>query len=281
MLFDLKRTDLALESANAVEKDAPLPDGIGVSTKKTAAFEITEVSVTSDIAAEKISKPKGRYITLETGSRLDMRPQNFDENAHSLADEIIKLLGQPAESVLIVGLGNESITPDSLGPRVCSHIFATRHIKFNAPELMDPSISEVCAVAPGVMGQTGIEAAELIKNVCCAVKPSLVIVVDALACSEISHLGRTIQLTDSGISPGSGVLNARKELSRATLGVPCIAIGVPTIADLNTDVGGEPLMVTPRSIDKLISCSAQLIAAGLNLAVHRGLSLEEIVSLTS
>lgn len=280
MTFDLKRTDLALESANTVEKEAPLPDGIDVVSKRSPGFEITEVSVTNDEAAKKISKPKGRYVTLETGSRLDMRPQNFEESAQSLADTLIELIGSP-KSVLVVGLGNESITPDSLGPRVCSHIFATRHIKSNAPELMDSSFSEVCAVTPGVMGQTGIEAGELIKNVCDAVKPSLVIAVDALACSELSHLGKTIQLTDSGISPGSGVLNARKELSRSTLGVPCVAVGVPTIADLATNVGGEPLMVTPRSVDKLVSCSAQLISAGINLALHRGLSLDEIISLTS
>lgn len=280
MPFDLKRTDLALESANTVEKEAPLPEGISVKTKSASGFEVTEVTVSSDIAARKIAKPLGRYITLETDSRLDMRPSAFEENAQALADEISGLMGEPG-SVLVVGLGNESITPDSLGPRVCSHIFATRHIRANAPELMDSSFGEVCAITPGVMGQTGIEAGELVKSVCQAVKPGLVIAVDALACSELSHLGRTIQITDSGISPGSGVLNARKELSKDTLGIPCIAVGVPTIADLRSTSENEPLMVTPRSVDKLIGCSAQLISAGLNLALHKGLSLDEIISLTS
>lgn len=276
-----KRTDLALERAETIRTEAPLPEGIAVSTKKTSCFEITDVSVTSDGAAKKIEKPKGRYITLETGSRLDMRPQNFEQSAADLADELRSLM-KARGSVLVVGLGNEAITPDSLGPRVISHIFSTRHIKTNAPSLYSSDLGEVCAFAPGVMGQTGIEAGELIKSVCEAVKPSLVVAVDALACSELSHLGKTVQLTDSGISPGSGVLNSRKELSKATLGVPCIAVGVPTIADLGAErQGGEPLMVTPRSVDKLISCSAQLISSALNLALHPGLDLEDIIGLTS
>ncbi len=275
-----KRTDLALERAETIQTEAPLPEGINVSTKKTSCFEITEVAVTTDLASQRIEKPKGRYITLETGSRLDMRPQDFEQCASDLSEEIRSLIKSEG-SVLVVGLGNEDITPDSLGPRVISHIFSTRHIKTNAPSLYSSDLGEVCAFAPGVMGQTGIEASELIGSVCKAVKPSLVIAVDALACSELSHLGKTVQLTDSGISPGSGVLNARKELSRQTLGISCIAVGVPTIADLGAGQQGDALMVTPRSVDKLISCSAQLISSALNLALHPGLSLEEIISLTS
>lgn len=277
-----KRTDLALESANSVNTEERLPDGIDVETKKTSCFEITEVRVSQPEAARRIEKPLGRYITLETGSKLDLRPENFEQSAYDLASELTSLIGEQ-ERVLVVGLGNEDITPDSLGPRVASHIFATRHIKSNAPELMSSDLGEVCALAPGVMGQTGIEAGELIKSVCESVKPSLVIAVDALACSELSHLGKTIQLTDSGISPGSGVMNSRKELSKATLGVPCVAIGVPTIADLGSvsEDSSEPMMVTPRTVDKLVGCSAQLISAAINLSLHPGLSLDEIVSLTS
>ena len=275
-----KRTDLALESAESVNVNAELPDGISVSEKKTSCFLVTDVSVDSKDAAERIEKPVGRYVTLETGARLDMRPENFEQCAYDLAEEITALRGG-SDRILVVGLGNEDITPDSLGPRVCSHIFATRHIRENAPTLYSDDLGEVSVIAPGVMGQTGIEASELIKSVCGSVKPSMVIAVDALACSDISHLGRTIQLTDTGISPGSGVLNSRKELSRATLGVPCLAIGVPTIADLGRSDEGEPLMVTPRSVDKLISCSAQLISAAINLSVHEGLTLEEIISLTT
>ena len=272
------RTDLALESANTVKSEGQLPRGISADEKKTACFTVTSVEVITEEAAEKIGKPVGRYITLETAARLDMKPEKFEQSVCDLAEEITSLVGD-AKSVLVVGLGNEEITPDSLGPRVVSHIFATRHIKENAPELMSEDLGEVCALAPGVMGQTGLEASELVKTVCSAIKPSAVIAVDALACSELSHLGRTVQLTDTGISPGSGVMNARKELSLATLGVPTVAIGVPTIADLGSEK--ETMMVTPRSIDKLIGCTAQLISSALNLALHRGLSLDEILNLTA
>ena len=274
-----KRTDLALESAESVRTESSLPEGISVAEKRSACFTVTTVTVETSEAAEKIGKPAGRYVTLETGERLETLPESFEECARGLSDEIIS--AAPCSGpALVVGLGNKDITPDSLGPRVCSHIFATRHIRSDAPELMSDGIGEVSAIAPGVMGQTGIEAAELIKTVCEAVKPSLVITVDALACSDISHLGKTVQLTNTGISPGSGVLNSRKEISPKTLGLPCLAIGVPTIADLGVKSEGEPMMVTPRSIDKLISCAARLIAAAINLSLHRGLSLEEIISLT-
>lgn len=274
-----KRTDLALESANSVDTESGLPEGIEVRSEESDCFTITSVNIKNADAAEKIGKPKGRYITLETGSRLDIRPQNFAESAHELAAHIKSLIGSP-KSVLVVGLGNSEVTPDSLGPRVSSHIFATRHIRENAPEIDTNGLGDVSVITPGVMGQTGIEASELVKNVCGSLMPSAIIAVDALACSELSHLGKTIQLTDTGISPGSGVLNSRKELSRQTLGATCIAIGVPTIADIGED-GEEPMMVTPRTIDKLTGCSAQLIAAGINLALHTGLDLDEIISLTS
>lgn len=273
-----RRTDLALESANSVNLNSALPEGIAVNKRQSGCFTVTDVEVKSRSAAEKIGKPIGRYITLEAKSRLDFRAENFEQCAEELSRELSRLSGDHG-GVLVAGLGNEQITPDSLGPRVCSHIFATRHIKDNAPELFCDGLGEVSAIAPGVMGQTGVEATELIKAACEVVSPSIVIAVDALACSEPNNLGKTIQLTDAGISPGSGVLNSRKELSRLTLGRPCIAIGIPTIAELGE--GGEPLMVTPRSVDKLISCSAQLVSAAINLFAHKGLSLDEIVGLTS
>lgn len=278
MDFAGKRTDLASESAQSVSSEGGLPEGISVNVRKTSAFEITEISVDSEEAAQRIGKPRGRYVTLETEARIERRPENFEQCVYDLADEISAMIDSP-ESVLVVGLGNEDITPDSLGPRTAAHIFATRHIKSNAPQLMSADLGEVCAITPGVMGQTGIEASEIVKTVCDAIKPSAVIAVDALACSELSHLGKTVQLSNSGISPGSGVMNSRKELSSELLGVPCIAVGVPTIADLSQN--GETLMVTPRSVDKMVGSSAQIISAAINLALHRGMTLEEIISLTS
>lgn len=271
------RTDLALESANTVATEEKLPEGIAVNSRKTESFLVTEVKITTTEASEKIEKPKGRYITLERESSLDFTLQGVESCAKEIAYELSKILGNP-RSVLVVGLGNMCITPDSLGPRVGSHIFATRHIHFNAPQLAYEGLKIVSTISPGVMGQTGIEVSEILEPLCKKLLPEVVVAIDSLACSQVSHLGKTIQITDTGISPGSGVLNARKELSKATLGVPTVAIGVPTVATL---AGEETLMVTPKNIDKLISTSASLISSGINLCLHPSLSLEEINLLTS
>ena len=271
------RTDLALESANTVATEEKLPDGIAVNSRKTDSFLVTEVEITTQDAAEKIEKPKGKYITLERESPLDFTPESVSSCAKEIADELTRILGAP-NSVLVVGLGNMGITPDSLGPRASAHIFATRHIHFNAPSLAFEGLKSVSTISPGVMGQTGIEVLEILEPLCKKLSPDAVIAIDSLACSQVSHLGKTIQITDTGISPGSGVLNARKELSQATLGVTTVAIGVPTVATL---CGEETLLVTPKNIDKLISTSASLISSGINLCLHPSLSLEEINLLTS
>lgn len=272
------RTDLALESANTVSKDeGRLPEGIEMKSSETEQFVITDVSVKTEDAAQKIGKPMGRYITLEPKSTLELAPYDAKEYTRQISDELTKLLGEP-QSVLVAGLGNENITPDSLGPRVCSHIFATRHIHFNAPELSQ-GLKSVSVISAGVMGQTGFETKELLEPLIKTASPDAVIVIDALACSDVSHLGRTIQLTDTGISPGSGVMNTRKELSGATLGVRCIAVGIPTVADAGG--GSQPLMVTPKNIDKLISTSASLVSGAINMCLQPELSLDELRLLTS
>lgn len=272
------RTDLALESANTVAHDEGLPEGITVNTFNVSGFTVTDVSVLSEEASKRIGKPMGRYITLEPDTTLELTPSNADESAKAISQELNKLLKEP-QSALVVGLGNESITPDSLGPRVSEHIFATRHIHFNAPELAYDGLKSVSTIAAGVMGQTGIETQELLLPLIKSISPDAVIVVDALACSDVRHLGRTIQLTDTGISPGSGVMNSRKELSNSTLGIPCIAIGVPTVADAGGE--GKPLMVTPKNIDKLVSCASSLISGGINMSLHPGMTPEELRLLTS
>lgn len=272
------RTDLALESANTVAHDEGLPDGISVNTFNSGGFTVTEVTISKEEASKRIGKAMGRYLTLEPETTLELTPANADESARAISCELNKLLHEP-KSILVVGLGNDSITPDSLGPRVSEHIFATRHIHFNAPELAYDGLKSVSTIAAGVMGQTGIETQELLLPLIKSISPEAVIVVDALACSDVSHLGRTIQLTDTGISPGSGVMNARKELSNATLGIPCIAIGVPTVADAGGD--GKTLMVTPKNIDKLVSSAASLISGGINMSLHPSMTLEELRLLTS
>ena len=282
------RTDLAVEMID--ENAASLPKGIKRKLRKSSACSITEIIVTDEVAGIRIGKPRGRYITIET-DRLSASPQDFDEQVSNIADEISSLKGEGRKTALVAGLGNSDITPDALGPMVISQIIATRHLHDELPEGHDlRRLNKVSAIAPGVLGQTGIEAAEIIRTLCAEIKPDFVIVIDALACSDISRLGSTIQLSDSGISPGSGVQNRRKELSEATLGVPVIAIGVPTVVDMHTiveNITGNPpdkhlpnMMVTPRDVDKLIERTARLLAFSINKAVQPDLTIEDITALS-
>lgn len=282
------RTDLAVEMID--EDAASLPDGIKRKLRKSSACSITEIIVTNSVAGLRIGKTKGRYITVET-DRLSANPDDFEEQVANIAAEIISLKGSERKNVLVAGLGNSDITPDALGPLVVSRIIATRHLQNELPEgHYLKKLNHVTAIAPGVLGQTGIEAAEVIRSLCDTVKPDCVIVIDALACSDVSRLGTTIQLTDTGISPGSGVQNRRKELSEITLGIPVIAIGVPTVVDMHTiveNITGNPpdkhlpnMMVTPRDVDKLIERAARLIAYSINKAVQPMLTIEDITALS-
>lgn len=285
------RTDLAVEM---IDEDAKsLPRGIDRRLRKSSACSITEIEVTSELAGLKIGKSKGRYITIET-DKLSSAPADFEEQAQNVADEITALLkchGCGIENGIVVGLGNSDITPDALGPMAVSKIIATRHLKSALPKDHElSSLGVVSAIAPGVLGQTGIEAAEIVDAVCSEIKPKFVIAIDALACSDVSRLGTTIQITDTGISPGSGVQNRRKELTETTLAVPVIAIGVPTVVDMHTiveNITGDPpdkhlpnMMVTPRDVDKLIERAARLIAFAVNRALQPKLSFEDIAALS-
>ncbi len=274
------RTDLALEGINA----AKVRDGIR-RTERGEAFKITEIIIEEDRFGVPIGKKKGRYITLE-GQPLGRFSDNYREMAYELAHEITPLI--PDGPVLVAGIGNSDITPDALGPLAAAQILATRHLKKELGEEDEflSSLRQVSVLAPGVLGQTGIEAGELLSSLEESVKPSSIIAVDALACSDVNRLGTTIQISDSGISPGSGVQNSRRELSKETLGVPVIAVGVPTVVDMHTIVQGltgKPvsssvpnMMVTPRDTDKLTERAAGLIACGINLALHSELDFEDI-----
>lgn len=275
------RTDLAMEQLN----ENNLPDGVKMN-RRGKAFKITEVVIDNDNHRHTIGKGKGRYITLETGS-LSRFCDNYEDMAREVANELTALL--PEGEILVVGLGNRDITPDAIGPQTSEKVLATRHLR---KELEDDSeeflkaLRPVSSLAGGVLGQTGIETAELITAVCREIKPSAIIAVDALACSDVERLGTTIQISDSGISPGSGVANSRKELSTATLGIPVIAVGVPTVVDMHTILycfGKKDIlpttpnmMVTPRDIDRLTERGAELIACGINLALQPSLSFEDV-----
>jgi len=279
-----KRTDLAVESIDSIE----ISKGIRQS-KRGKAFHITEIFIDDDSYIESIGKGKGTYITLESDN-LSKFSDGYDDMIFEFAGELEKLI--PDGDILVAGLGNNDITPDALGPQTANKILATRHLQdelSSDDEEFLTSLRRVSVIAGGVMGQTGIETAELLKSLCHEIKPSGIIAVDALACSDISRLGTTIQISDSGISPGSGVSNSRKEISGKVFGIPVIAVGVPTVVDMYTIVNSmtqcEPdksipnMIVTPRDIDRLTERASQLIAYGINLALQPKLNLDDVKGL--
>ncbi len=272
------RTDLARESAAR----APHLSGISQDEREESGLNISRICVETKDAAEALGKPRGCYVTISSQEfSLQSSPEKFNERAAVISREISSLCGN-ISSALVVGLGNRNITPDRLGPAVADKIIATRHLKRLAKDIDTGGMAEVSVLAAGVMGQTGLEAAETAKAVVSIVNPDILIAVDALACCEYESLGSTIQLCDTGISPGSGVENARAEFSAETMGVPTVAIGVPTVMDAQA-LSDSPLykgmFVTPRSIDTLIERTSSLIALALNLTLHKGLTAEEIISL--
>ena len=277
----MNRTDLAVESFS----DISLPKGVHREIRGKS-FTITEITIDDDSCLESLGKGKGRYITLE-GASLSRFSDDYDEMTEELASEIGRLI--PDGEILVAGLGNNDITPDALGPQVISKVLATRHLRDELDsdeEQFLTSLRPVSAFAGGVLGQTGIESSELVEAIVRQLDPAGIIVIDALACSDISRLGTTIQISDSGISPGSGVSNTRKELSEKIFGIPVIAIGVPTVVDMHTIVrsltGRDPkretpnMMVTPRDIDRLTERASQLIAFGINLALHPRMTLDDV-----
>lgn len=284
------RTDMALEQASRLYGASPIK-GISQSVYRDdrSMLEITKIVVRTKQASEKLGKPIGKYITIKsmTGA-FDEFSDYFEQRVEVIAENIRELAGK-SEKILVTGLGNRNITPDAVGPLCADKIFATRHIKKYSNEIDCGELSEISAISTGVMGQTGIESAEQIKANADYLSPDLVIAVDALACADVENLGKTIQMTDTGISPGSGVENSRKEISQSTLNTKCIAIGIPTVIDFGTiaenlfssamPLDCKNMMVTPRNIDALVSNGAKYTAYAINRAFHRNISIEDIESL--
>ena len=275
------RTDLALESISSDE----LSESIHISTRGQA-FSITEIVIDDDSCLSTIGKGRGRYITLE-GSSLSRFSDDYSLMAQELAQELSRLI--PDGDALVVGLGNNDITPDAIGPQTAAKVLATRHLSYETEsdeEQFFTTLRSVSTFSFGVMGQTGIESAEIVRAVASEIRPACIIAVDALACGDISRLGTTIQITDTGISPGSGVSNQRRELSQKLYGVPVIAEGIPTVVDMHTIVRSltgkkinkelPNIMVTPRDIDRLTERASQLLAYGINLALQPTLSFEDV-----
>lgn len=230
----MNRTDLALEGAEFYwetgnEKEIP---GVKCEEDGDDEVRITRVDILDEKGEETIGKKKGRYITIEMPSLLESEPSVMQKASRFLAEELSKIINLP-RLTLVAGLGNSEITPDSLGPKVIPRLVVTRHLFSNMPEAVE-HLAPVCALAPGVLGITGIETGEIIKGVCQRVQPDLVIVVDALASRKTERVSTTIQIADTGISPGSGVGNKRKSIDKETIGVPVIAIGVPMVVDAAT-----------------------------------------------
>lgn len=273
------RTDLAIEKDSFISGDRP--KGIRRKIFETEKTKITKISVLDKEAAEAMGKPVGEYITVEL-DEFSYDTELLDDRMKSISTQISSLLPKGDGTVLVAGIGNKDITPDALGPRCADGIFSTRHITSElAEEIGLDFLNPVCSLATGVLGQTGIETGEIIKSVADAIKPKAVIVIDALAAAGLERLGRTVQITDTGITPGSGVGNKRAEISKNTLGVPVIAIGVPTVVDAVTlaravtgnktateSAEAQNMMVTPREIDVMIERAAKLISLCVNCALQ-------------
>lgn len=233
-----KRTDLALEAREIYVTGKKVDDVPGVCTESFSekGVKVTRVKINNKQGEEALRKPVGNYVTLEIPQYIHSSQDNFDFIINTFSDELKKMIPKKNGDgvVLVVGLGNRNITADALGPKVVDGLLITRHLFEYMPDDINDGVMPVCALSPGVLGLTGIETNEIIKGVVDRVKPDLIIVIDALASRSISRVMTTIQLTDTGITPGAGIGNKRGGLCYDTLGVPVIAIGVPTVVDAAT-----------------------------------------------
>lgn len=286
------RTDLAVEAIENRKTAAALPH-VRQSDRMLEGFAVHEVRILSEDAAREIGKPQGRYLTLELDALIRREEDAFPRACKALSTLLRELLPRPNDGpVLIAGLGNRMITPDAIGPQTADHVIATRHLVAQSPAVF-ADWRPVSALAPGVLGQTGVETGEVICGVLDRVRPAAVIAVDALAAGRLSRLLRTVQLADTGITPGAGVGNARAALNKETLGVPVIAVGVPTVVDgatlaheISSQLGqpacealddlSQPVMITTRDIDREVADISRMIGYAVNMALHPHLSVADI-----
>ncbi len=230
------RTDLAVEAKEIYEKgnNKNVP-GVQINEYKEGEIHVTDVLILDEAGEKALGKPVGKYITIDMPRLTHYDGEAAAEVSRVLSKKISELVKlDDSMTVMVVGLGNWNVTPDAVGPKVVSRLMITRHLKELVPDSIDEGIRPVCALSPGVLGLTGIETGEIIKAVSDKIKPDLVICVDALASMKMERVNSTIQIGSTGISPGSGVGNKRRELSEKTLGVPVIAVGVPTVVDAAT-----------------------------------------------
>jgi spore protease len=284
-------TDLAVEATQLWQSQNPgALSGVVQREHQCQGFAVTEVEVLDGQGAQALGKPIGRYFTLDTGPRTGRTSDHTQRLSQALSEELRSLLRLKQEdSVLVVGLGNRRITPDALGPWAADQTVVTRHLISALPESFG-QFRSVSAVATGVLGTTGVESGELVKSLCDRLKPDAVVAIDALAARSAQRLCTTVQLSDTGIVPGSGVGNARFALTEESLGCRVIAVGVPTVvrgAVLCAQLGGTEaeqrelgeLFVTPRDIDAAGAELSRAIGWGLSMATQEGLSLQEVQAL--
>ena len=306
------RTDLALEAHEMASQSNSHLDGIIYKEENLLGFNMTRVEITTEDAAIKTGKPCGKYLTLHIGSPWNEGSESLITSTRALSlliEELISDKISGTSPVLIAGLGNITITADAIGPKSLEHVIVTRHIKSASPSLFSElGLFDIAALSPGVLSQTGVETTEIIKSLVDKISPSLVIAIDSLASKNLERLVTTVQLSDSGISPGSGMGNRRSSLNEKTLGVPVISIGVPTVVDVGAlafgilekhckspEISNEIIedlekskeqneleyFVTPKDTDLIISYLAKVIGYGINLAFHKNLEYEEMVSIAN
>lgn len=277
----LIRTDLALESKEHLEGGKNELRGVAFEEKidEQRKVTITKVRIETENGAKAVGKPIGTYLTLEAPELAVPDEGSHREISEVISEQLRALMKEDIEAVLVVGLGNREVTPDALGPEVIGNLYITRHIlkEYGVYAFPDKKVASISGIVPGVMAQTGMETLEIVKGIVEETKPQLVIAIDALAARSVKRLGRTIQIADTGIHPGSGVGNHRKGLNEETLGVPVIAIGVPTVVDAATivydvcrDVDKIPngiagMFVTPKNIDATIKSLSYTISEALNM----------------
>ena len=292
------RTDLADERLSECIKSGEVEGISSENIDLDNTLKVTRVKVLNEKGKQKIGKEIGKYITLEI-KNIDIISKDKLEKISKILAEQLKELVKGYNSILVVGLGNIDTTADSIGPKVIKDLQITRHIKKYAPNLIDKNAIEISGIAPGVLGTTGIETGEILKGIVEKVKPDAIIAIDALISRDISRLFKTIQISDTGITPGAGVGNSRKEISKKTMGIPVIAVGVPTLVEAATIVADsidliskqfeefkdlqeaskedkyrlikavlEPskynLAVTPKEVDSLVDNMKLIIAHGIN-----------------
>ena len=298
-----RRTDLAVEATQLWQEQAGETTQLrGVQARDSVreGYKVTTVRILDESGAQALGKPVGTYITVELDGLLRREEDAFPRAARARAAELRGLLDlKEGDAVLVAGLGNRAITPDGIGPKAADYTLVTRHLVEQVPEQFG-AFRPVSALAAGVLGTTGMESGELISAVVEKTRPACVLAVDALASRSLRRVGRTVQLSDTGIVPGSGVGNHRMALNRETLGVPVIAIGVPTVVDAATlacdllsEAGredldpaalsgaGENLIVTPREVDTQVGDLAKVIGYGIDLALQSGLDVADIDLLLS